>query len=571
MADEKLEKRSKNVREQTRNISPEKKKSRIMEYIRAAGFRARSSTQDRFGVGKDQHELTWNPMTGGPEHELSHAIMTPTGSTLRDHQKKLGQVYTPQNQRGMTQEEGHAEEAAAFGMEPAIGRRAGVQIKRNVGGSNVGSAVRLPGVNHQRGVAELHALEEGRKAITPKGQVVRGQGVHAKINTRANLTQKSETMSDDLKKAGPPPIPAAAQKNPHKPEAAMPSPWDDEAIAPHAKPTPSSNSLGAANWMGKPILYPDHHDELEQNAAVNEFALKMARPDAEHAAYGDYVKRQRVMAAAHHLEGMKAAHAVGDMESARKHGAMYNMHSKALGHEPVGPAHPDVVAHMQKQPSKVYKFKAHKGDLFALDQKEAPEGPVTTAMDKSEREALYTIWLASQVLAKGEVVGKIGNDKGAEPQPKHKKKFDDIGLARAGRWAKEQGVPVHPNAPKTGSYFDQKPTKKSLGDWAKSEMEKRLKKNDGNHDPSEYSEWIEKIKGPGHYCHSCRAAVAEGTPGFNAQKPMSLHHHKESCQWRRSQESTKKAEMSPRAGKVKPCVCPAYSHPHRHGGGKCGK
>lgn len=256
-----------------------------------------------------------------------------------------------------------------------------------------------------------------------------------------------------------------------------PSPWDNDIISSAPAPTParpSQQSVGAPAWLGRPILHPDHANDLETNAAVNEFGLKMPRDKAEEGAYLDYVKGQRQQAAGHHLAGMRAARAAGDMEAARKHGLMYKLHSEALGNEPVGPVHPEVAS--QEQGYKM-KFRPHRGDLFALDHGKAPDGvvsdkpkgpppiPADATMGKTEREALYTIYLGAQAL---------------------------------------------------------------------------LSKSD-NHDPSEYSEWIESIKGPGHYCHSCRAATPESSKGFNAQKPMPLHQHKESCQWRQSQ--TKKTEL----------------------------
>ena len=209
----------------------------------------------------------------------------------------------------------------------------------------------------------------------------------------------------DLKKSGPPPLPKDALKSPTKDmrQEAMPSPWDNEVVASSPPPLPTSKgSMGVSGpeWMGKPILHPSHKDELEMAAAVNEFGKKMPRSQAEQAAYGDYVKKNRISAAAHHLSGMKAANATGDLESARKHGIMYNLHSKALGHEAVGPIHSDVAAHLNDNPSKVYKFKSHKGDLYALDPYRSPEGIESSTAPIQKREALYNIWLACQELNK---------------------------------------------------------------------------------------------------------------------------------------------------------------------------
>jgi hypothetical protein len=173
---------------------------------------------------------------------------------------------------------------------------------------------------------------------------------------------------------------------------------EKKLLAPEAKPTPTPHEkagLQVPTWLGRTIAHKDHVHELEHAAALNEFRDKMPRPEAEEKAHGDYVQRQHTEAAAHHLSGMKAAHASGDMEAARKHGVMYELHSKALGHKAVGPAHPDVLAHMEKKPGGVYKFKAHRGDLFAIDKK-----PEEEKVDKSE--ALRAVYEALEPLTKKE-------------------------------------------------------------------------------------------------------------------------------------------------------------------------
>lgn len=333
-----------------------------------------------------------------------------------------------------------------------------------------------------------------------------------------------------------------------------------EEIDPAPAPTPSKGP--GAQWLGRPIVKPEHAADLEREAAINEFHLKMPRAQAEEHAHLGYQKRLREEAAAHHLAGMRGAHAAGDLESARKHAMMYELHSKALGHDHVGPAHPSVVALMESKPFKA-RFKPHHGDVFAVgehavkarnfDEKplnaegEDPSGKANAeAQHQPFSKALNTLYAACEALAKaeekkdvkielthqngqprcqglksngkqcdsytgsyagsstckehctrhckqghkepakkGEIVGKVGNPKGAEPQPPHKKGYHDIGIAQAKKWARDSGEPEHPKAPKYGDYF----------------------------------------------------------------------------------KDTKKGEMK---GKVVPCRCDAYHHPHRAGGGKCG-
>jgi hypothetical protein len=125
-------------------------------------------------------------------------------------------------------------------------------------------------------------------------------------------------------------------------------------------------------WLNRyPVLHDNHLHDLEAAAAINEFDKKLPRAEAEKLAHANYVSDHHAAAAAHHLSGMKAAQSIGNMEEAKKHGAMYHLHVKALGHDPVGPVPPAVQHHFQHdgEHQKVYKFKAHKGDRFLLGDK----------------------------------------------------------------------------------------------------------------------------------------------------------------------------------------------------------
>lgn len=198
------------------------------------------------------------------------------------------------------------------------------------------------------------------------------------------------------------------------------SPWDAESSAAPLPPARAAAGLQQHQWLGKyPLVKPQHAEELEQHAAVNEFGQKMPRAAAEAMAYGHYAKKQRVQAAAHHLAGMKAAQAAGDMESARKHGAMYALHSKALGHDVAGPAHPAVQAELANAPGK-YKFRAHAADALALAPhvtehgavSSAPAPPKTPASfgvpapQPAVHKALHDLWVGLQKLQGVEPMAK---------------------------------------------------------------------------------------------------------------------------------------------------------------------
>lgn len=222
---------------------------------------------------------------------------------------------------------------------------------------------------------------------------------------------------------------------------------DSSLLNPAANPTPAAQHH---LWGNRVIVHPDHIADLERATGIHEFEGKMPRAQAEERAHADYKRKQHVEAAAHHLAGMKGAVATGDIEAARKHGVMYELHSKALGHDAVGPAHPEVAAKLFNNPSGFHRFRAHRGDMFAVPEKKAEE-PVTKA------EILHGLYKAFVT-------------------------FDQLKATAEG---KESAGPK------------EEKSESDLNKWAKAELSARKKKG------------------------------------------------------------------------ARPCVCRAYSHPHRTGGGKC--
>lgn len=222
---------------------------------------------------------------------------------------------------------------------------------------------------------------------------------------------------DDIKKAAPP-IPRDALKQPsHEVE----SPFDVISSAPKPEAPKAKQKLAMPEWLGRPILHPDHSQQLEMNAAINEFGLKMPRQQAEDQAYKDYLYHpktgQYAQAARHHLTGMKAADAAGDKEAARKHRMMYDMHAKALNKDPYELARELGSGEGQDMP-KVYKFKAHKGDAFALQPPPSmshdlqPSGVYSSSpkpeLTKAQQEKLHELYrLSAEALKKAESEWKI--------------------------------------------------------------------------------------------------------------------------------------------------------------------
>lgn len=122
----------------------------------------------------------------------------------------------------------------------------------------------------------------------------------------------------------------------------------------------------AATWKGREILDPEDIKDLEMRASIHEFHDGLERHNAEHKAYVDYRRDKLFDAAAHHYRGVKSAHGIGDLDTARKHGALYVLALKELNHDdPINP--PDEVKKRAENPDKeLHKFSSHPGDYYSL-------------------------------------------------------------------------------------------------------------------------------------------------------------------------------------------------------------
>ena len=118
-------------------------------------------------------------------------------------------------------------------------------------------------------------------------------------------------------------------------------------------------------WNENLILDPDDIQGLEHEAALNEFEHGHPRSDAEDLAYKAYKTKFHREGAAHHLRGLKAAQASGDIDEAHKHGVVYSLHMESLGHDPMDAVPPEI-AELVKDGKKQYKFKAHNSDRFLV-------------------------------------------------------------------------------------------------------------------------------------------------------------------------------------------------------------
>lgn len=120
------------------------------------------------------------------------------------------------------------------------------------------------------------------------------------------------------------------------------------------------------NWNGHPILSDEDEHKLELDSAKYQFEHGMDREDAEREALRNYRKTTHAKAAAHHLAGFKASQASGNGEAAQKHHAMYSLHVRALGENPMGPIPNLVQVYFKNNDKPTYNFKGHGADSFLV-------------------------------------------------------------------------------------------------------------------------------------------------------------------------------------------------------------
>lgn len=197
------------------------------------------------------------------------------------------------------------------------------------------------------------------------------------------------------------------------------------------------------SWMGHPTLEKEHEHELHLAAALHEFQGGMPRQEAEKQALADYRREWHARAAAHHFAGVKASHATGNMDDAKKHHALYSLHVRALGEDPMGPV-PESVRkyHGQAGDEKqrhVYSFRGHDADQFLVRPITKSECELVDLTKSTPLEALRAA--ANQVASfvkmddyLAEVVEKAEEESKPGPQqPQHIGR--DLGY---GEWADEK-------------------------------------------------------------------------------------------------------------------------------------
>jgi hypothetical protein len=197
--------KSKNVRQQTSNLTPEQVQQRLSTYAAKTGFKVGAPRQPAGFVRGTIHPNPKQPIS----HELGHAFMTPEGETARQYTSQLAVDGEPENANLEDDEFGDAADAkdeadrqedVASVMEAGIARRAGVRpeaVKTSYTPDPHKNPVYTSMTDDDtRAVQELHQdlLDSARyhqnrvdtgQVKFKQGRAVPGTSVNAKINARA--------------------------------------------------------------------------------------------------------------------------------------------------------------------------------------------------------------------------------------------------------------------------------------------------------------------------------------------------------------------------------------------------
>lgn len=150
-----------------------------------------------------------------------------------------------------------------------------------------------------------------------------------------------------------------------------------------------------AMWQKRLILDPKDADQLDATAAEREFKDRLTRGQAEEATHKDYQQGKHREGAAFHLQGMRASQTIGQMDEAKKHGAMYIKHMKALGHDPVAEPPAEIKKLAESEDTKVYKFKGHAADQYVMEpqtSEKKEDAPMSEPKEMTKAEKVDAMW-----------------------------------------------------------------------------------------------------------------------------------------------------------------------------------
>lgn len=300
-----LEKRSKNVREQTRNITPAQAEGRRARYAESIGLRPEQSPAKKLGntplAAQNSNILPYSERDGFPlSHELGHAIATQPGESLREMHDRINGLSLGPAGASPTED-------AALAGEVLTDRRAGV-------GAGLGNDFREDYITARRS----------------------GQPAAARALGRA--TRQIERFDDGAT-------------------------FDGSGRVRMPTTRSVTKSEPAKQWRGRPIVRDEDAQELD-HAATAAAIQSGSATEGERLAYEQYAHAERLDAAAHHYHHAAKALSQNNRELYDRHMLAYAQHALALALNPADKPPPEVaerVRQMQERGSRG-GFRSHGAD-----------------------------------------------------------------------------------------------------------------------------------------------------------------------------------------------------------------
>lgn len=418
-----LEKRSKNVREKTTNITPEQAEGRRVRYAQSLGLEP-TKTQ---GEGMPKPSRNKLPYGGNfpIEHEVAHAMMTPGSKTIRQYTDSLSSraragkkaiadqagdkpgYRIPHNFNDLYHDyhDAEQEENTARMLEHHIDRRSGVNPSRPELQASAQIAAGAPMHSFRRiDVPEEHPFnnywdysdeeledepsrgslfkpkdkkqleEEARSGARSEiqrwdagskfksGKVVPPSGLDARINARAT--------GGGFRKA------ERSPKLPPDQHGIGPKHEPEEKIAPTKQLEPQVHQnhgakrrsivlkSDAAEWRSRPVLRAEDAQDLDHAAAARSLSSGSAQ-EGERQAYEEYSRQQRLDAMAHHFRQAGEAQKRGDRPTSDRHMLAYTGHARTLGIDPADHPPPEVGERIRQLAGKRAAFRGHPADRLS--------------------------------------------------------------------------------------------------------------------------------------------------------------------------------------------------------------
>jgi len=345
-----LEKRSKNVKEQTTGITKLQAHRRRQQYARSLGLDPQNAggmaeLRDLKGKG---NQLKYGGRFDLP-HELGHAMQTRPGGTLSEHMA------------GIAPDDQFDDDTINTALEHRIDRRAGVDPHKFAGefrGTIGDPDYSPPDDDFIEGEEDEQPENEGAPPIEWNADLL---GPHGRQNrTDFDAQERLQQQADRAEHANSS-IGRFDLGHRFDPSGKLRAP---EGIDAKINRRAGILKSDAAEWRSRPVLRAEDVQDLDHAAAARSLSSGSAQ-EGERQAYEEYSRQQRLDAMAHHFRQAGEAQKRGDRPTSDRHMLAYAGHARALGIDPAGHPPPEVGERIRQLAGKRAAFRGHPADRLA--------------------------------------------------------------------------------------------------------------------------------------------------------------------------------------------------------------